>query len=126
MARRYLESVGELEERLNILLRQKSVLGDLARAQGEDQSRRQAQARATAEAIETAWKRLHRQRRLVTHSIARLPREEERTLLTLRYLGLHSYPDIAEILGYSQRQVYRIHQRAMMHMEALVEGTYGG
>ncbi len=126
MARRYLESVGEMEARLNILLRQKNVLGALALSQGEDQARRQAQARAVSQAIETAWSRLHRQRRLVDHCISRLPCQEERELLSLRYLSGLSYPDIAEILGYSQRQIYRIHRRAMLHMEALVEGSYGG
>jgi DNA-directed RNA polymerase specialized sigma subunit len=123
-ARRYLESVGEMEARLNMLLRQQAVLKGIAQAQGQDQPRREAQARAVAEAIQAAWQALHRQRRLVGHTISRLPREEERSLLSLRYLSCLGYPDIAEILGYSQRQVFRIHQRALMHLEALMDG-YG-
>lgn len=122
MARRYLESVGEMEARLNILMRRRSVLTGLSRAAGEDQDKRLAQARELAGGIEEAWKKLHRQRRLVAHSIGRLPREEERDLLSLRYLDGLSYPDIAEVLGYSQRQVFRIHQRALLHMEALTAG----
>lgn len=124
--RRYLESVGEMEDRLSRLLRQKQVLGALALSEGEDRALRQDQGRAAAGAIEAAWQKLHRQRRLLDHSIGRLPREEERTLLTLRYLKRLSYSEIAEILDYSERQVYRIHHRAVMHMQALVEGGYGG
>lgn len=124
MARGYLESVGEMEARLNMLLRQQRILSHMAQAEGQDQARREAQARAVADAIQATWRSLHRQRRLVGHSISRLPREEERNLLALRYLSCLSYPDIAEILGYSQRQVYRIHHQAIMHMEALADG-YG-
>ncbi|MDD4080057.1 MAG: sigma factor-like helix-turn-helix DNA-binding protein [Eubacteriales bacterium] len=122
----YLESVGCLEERLNILLRQQSVLFALARAEGENKSLRQAQSQTVGDAIQTAWKKLDRQRRLVAHSVSRLPREEERDLLSLRYLSRLSWPDIAEVLGYSQRQVFRIHQRALMHMEALAAGMEAG
>ena len=125
MARRYLESVGLMEDRLNILLRQQSVLAALAQAEGEDRKLRQAQSQALGEGIQSAWQKLHRQRRLVNHSIERLPREEERQLLFLRYLSRLSYPDIAEVLGYSQRQVFRIHHRALMHMEALAAGMEG-
>jgi len=125
MARQYLESVGLMEDRLNILLRQQSVLAALAQAEGEDRKLRQAQSQALGEGIQSAWQKLHRQRRLVNHSIERLPREEERQLLFLRYLSRLSYPDIAEVLGYSQRQVFRIHHRALMHMEALAAGMGG-
>ncbi len=126
MARRYLKSVGQYEERLNILLRQQSVLAALAQSEGEDAKRRQAQKEAVGNAIHAAWEKLHRQRRLLAHSIGRLPREEERELLSLRYLSSMSWPDIAEVLGYSQRQVYRIHHRALMHMEALAAGMEAG
>ena len=126
MARRYLKSVGQYEERLNILLRQQSVLAALAQAEGEDTNHRQAQKEALGSAIQAAWQKLHRQRRLVAHSIGRLPREEERDLLSLRYLSRMSWPDIAEVLGYSQRQAYRIHHRALMHMEALAAGMEAG
>lgn len=122
MTKRYLHSVGEMEGRLNSLLRHQAVLAGLAQAEGEDSERRQAQARDVGKAIQTTWQKLHRQRRLVAHAIGRLPQEEERKLLTLRYINCLSYPDIAEVLGYSQRQVFRIHHRAMMHMEALIEG----
>lgn len=122
MAKRYLETVGEMENRLNILMRQQGVLSALTEKPGEDVKKRQAQARAVGEAISDTWKKLHRQRRVVGHLVSRLPRQEEQLLLSLRYLSGLSYPDIAEILGYSERQVFRIHQRAILHLEALMAG----
>ena len=51
--------------------------------------------------------------------IDKLPDPQEREVLKLCYLsGLNTY-QIGEILGYSERHVYRIRHRALMHLEGL-------
>ena len=51
--------------------------------------------------------------------IDKLPDAQEREVLKLCYLsGLNTY-QIGEILGYSERHVYRIRHRALMHLEGL-------
>ena len=122
MAKRYLETVGEMENRLNILMRQQGVLSVLTEKPGEDVKKRQAQARAVGEAISDTWKSCTASAGWWAIWSAVGPGRRKQQLLSLRYLSGLSYPDIAEILGYSERQVFRIHQRAILHLEALMAG----
>ena len=46
-----------------------------------------------------------------------LTNADERLCLKLRYLDFCSWVDIAEKMAYSERQVYRLHDRAIAHID---------
>jgi len=55
-------------------------------------------------------------KRDIVKTIKAVPNVESRTLLELRYLCYKSWEQIAVDLGYSVRQIYRIHDRAVAKM----------
>lgn len=116
-------SVTEKQDKIGKLLRLQSALRDQAAGcAAEDpvvSSLRLAQARRLGEEILAAYKALERQTARVRRFIDRLPDEQERQVLKLCYLsGLHTRA-VGEILGFSERHVYRLRHRGLMHLEGL-------
>lgn len=117
----YLMSVVEKQEHIGKLLRLQSALrdqaADCAVADPVVSSLRLAQARRMGRDILAAYEALEKRTERVRRFIEKLPREEERQVLKLCYLsGLHTRA-VGEILGYSERHVYRIRHRGLMHLE---------
>jgi len=56
--------------------------------------------------------------------------EELLSILTLKYLSFNTFEEIAEILNYSERQIYRLHKKALneleLHKYKLVQATQIG
>ena len=50
-------------------------------------------------------------------AIDKLPEESERTVLRYRYLCGMTWAKIAERMNYEVRQIYRLHGRALQHIE---------
>lgn len=119
-ARKLLESIKEQNMRVDVLLRKKRKLAAQVSADDPLFEDRMAQSAALEKEIETAYLLLRHQTRCVSQLIDRLPVFEERETLTLRHIRLLGYPDIAEILGYCERQIYRIHHRALSRLETLL------
>lgn len=53
----------------------------------------------------------------IMSTINRVPDDRERALLELRYLSFQSWRYIADALGIHIRQVYRLHEEALEHVE---------
>jgi DNA-directed RNA polymerase specialized sigma subunit len=53
----------------------------------------------------------------IMKSINRVPDERERVVLELRYLAFKDWAAIADALGLHVRQVYRLHDEALKHIE---------
>ena len=47
------------------------------------------------------------------HAIDAVPNAEYRTLLSMRYLSIRSWQDIAESMGYNEKYVYELHGKAL-------------
>ena len=52
-------------------------------------------------------------RREIMHVIDEVPSDECRMLLSMRYLGMKSWTEIAEAMCYSEKYVYEIHGKAL-------------
>ena len=52
-------------------------------------------------------------RREIMHVIDEVPSNECRMLLSMRYLGMKSWTEIAEAMCYSEKYVYEIHGKAL-------------
>lgn len=53
----------------------------------------------------------------ITKAISRVPDARERVVLELRYLAFKDWASIADALGLHIRQVYRLHDEALKHIE---------
>ena len=69
---------------------------------------------------------LLRRRREIRELIARVPREELQSLLELRYLACLHWEEIALRLSYSLHYLYRLHNRALDAVDALLQEDTSG
>lgn len=53
----------------------------------------------------------------IMKDISRVPDARERVILELRYLAFKDWASIADALGLHVRQVYRLHDEALKHIE---------
>ena len=53
----------------------------------------------------------------IMKTISRVPDARERVVLELRYLAFKDWASIADALGLHVRQVYRLHDEALRHIE---------
>ena len=53
----------------------------------------------------------------IMQAISRVPDARERVVLELRYLAFKDWASIADALGLHIRQVYRLHDEALKHIE---------
>jgi DNA-directed RNA polymerase specialized sigma24 family protein len=53
----------------------------------------------------------------IMKAISRVPDDRERVVLELRYLAFKDWASIADALGLHIRQVYRLHDEALKHIE---------
>ncbi len=120
---RFLECAGECDEQLDKLLRLQGFLreeaGRLLAFDPGLAAHRMAQADELTRDILLIHDRYDLQVRRLRQFIERLPDQTEREVLKLCYLSRLRTEAAAGILGYSARQVYRIKQRAIMHLEGL-------
>ena len=63
---------------------------------------------------------LQAQAEIVT-AIDHLPNPVHRQLLLLRYIKFKPFPEVAEALGYSERQMFRLHGAALKDLEKRLE-----
>lgn len=118
-----MQEVGIRHGQIGKLLRLQSTLREQAAACRVSDpllhAHRLKQAEQLAEEILAAYAAYHQQAERVRRFIERLPDSDERETLKLCYLaGMHTQ-QAAEVLGYSERHLYRIKQRALMHLEGL-------
>lgn len=121
-AKEMLDSVRACNTRVDTLLRKKRKLLELSSRDEPLREDPAAQNALLEQEIAEAYRELSLKTRRVSRLIERLPLFEERETLQLRYIRLVRYPDIAEILGYCERQIFRIHSRAIKRLETLVAG----
>lgn len=53
----------------------------------------------------------------IMKAISRVPDDRERVVLELRYLAFKDWASIADAIGFHIRQVYRLHDEALKHIE---------
>ena len=53
----------------------------------------------------------------IMKAVSRVPDDRERVVLELRYLAFKDWASIADALGLHVRQVYRLHDEALRHIE---------
>ena len=53
----------------------------------------------------------------IMKAVSRVPDDRERVVLELRYLAFKDWASIADALGLHIRQVYRLHDEALKHIE---------
>ena len=121
-AKEMLDSVRACNTRVDTLLRKKRKLLELSSRDEPLREDPAAQNALLEQEIAEAYRELSLTTIRVSRLIERLPLFEERETLQLRYIRLVRYPDIAEILGYCERQIFRIHSRAIKRLETLVAG----
>lgn len=119
-AREHLESYGSLQQRIDRLTR------DLGQARRH--AREAAQPAHWQRRIKRLQEEIRKHRRLqgkkqqeLESLLARLPREDERQVLSLRYLGLYSYFEISQTLAYSERHIYRLHLSGMNWLDSIIK-----
>lgn len=85
---------------------------------------------AVLEKIEQAEERLNEEidayvdrKDAIRREIDRLDNADERLCMRLRYLDFLGWDAIAERMSFSERQIYRIHDRAVAHMEGYSNGA---
>ena len=121
-AKEMLDSVRACNTWVDTLLRKKRKLLELSSRDEPLREDPAAQNALLEQEIAEAYRELSLTTSRVSRLIERLPLFEERETLQLRYIRLVRYPDIAEILGYCERQIFRIHSRAIKRLETLVAG----
>ena len=53
----------------------------------------------------------------IMKAVSRVPDDRERVVLELRYLAFKDWASIADAIGLPVRQVYRLHDEALKHIE---------
>lgn len=118
-ARDLMEAYGQAVGRMNALVRVQTVLKRNAREEGPYQSLWQSQAENQEEKIARAHQKTQSFARQIEHALSRLPDPAQVQALTLRYLRLLPFHDIGEVMGYSERHVYRLIQKGLRSLDSL-------
>lgn len=124
-AQQFVETVAEYDRRLRHYLALQAWLQE--QLEECDDTSLGWQTRATlasrsqelSQGIEDAYQALAQQKRKVRHLIDRLPDRDERQALTLRFVDLMPHQKAAEAMYISERHLYRIQKKALMHLEGL-------
>ena len=66
------------------------------------------------------WTVLNQKRKVIEANINLMDMPEQRAVLRYRYLANKSWADIAGLLGYEERTVYRIHGKALLSYDKVV------
>lgn len=121
-ARERLESYTSLQYRMDRLTRE---LSQARRYIKETQQpvRWQIRARHLQDDIRQTNTLLFRRKKELEALLSRLPREEERQVLALRYLGLYSYDDISQTMAYSERHIYRLHLQGIQQLDSILQAA---
>ncbi len=61
------------------------------------------------------WRRMNLARKEIERRIKNLKSENEKDVLFYRYIAGYDWPEIAQKLRYSERQVHRFHGKALEH-----------
>lgn len=127
-ARAFLESFSHLVGQTNRLSREQATLARHAREGGPYRDLWQAQADAQAPRLALSHTLAQRRHQEIEQAIRRLPDAACARALTLRFLRLLPYMDIADILHYSERHVYRLIEKGIRMLDGLRTpgGTDGG
>ena len=64
------------------------------------------------------YQRLLQRQKEIDAAIRRIPDEEQRAVLEMRYLQQKSFASIAIRLSYEERQIYRLHKKGLCHIAA--------
>lgn len=64
------------------------------------------------------YQQLLQRQKEIDAAIRRVPDERHRAVLEMRYLQQKSFPSIAILLSYDERQIYRMHQKGLRHIAA--------
>lgn len=122
-AKRCLERLKEMDEAVGRLVREQTMLRRMSL--NENPIKIDAlleEARALSPQIEKAYQELERYRKQMSHQLERLPDPEERKALHLHYFKFMRIFEIAYVLNYSDRHIFRLLKRGLMHLEALLDG----
>ena len=118
--RELLESYGKLLDKLFGLAQETAICRKRAR-NGEDNF---AYWRRKAELLELEARRLNRlinlRRQQLNQMLQKLPNENHRQVLELRYISLMGYRDISKAMYTSLRQLYRYHTRGIQCLDSLI------
>ncbi len=118
-ARETLESFGGLVDQLDRFQSELALCRIHAQEDTRSPERWQRRIRALQADIRR-HRRLCRSRQgEIERLLSTLPDETMRTVLALRYLNLFSYAEISEVLHFSLRHIYRIHQQAAARLQAM-------
>lgn len=114
-AERYLTTIREDDCRIGELVRLQTVMSGAA-----SPSERVLKDRQHLETqITKVYKENHAARKRAQRLIDKLPDPAERQVLTMFYLQKLTVGETAEVMGFSPRHLYRVKQRALMHLEGL-------
>lgn len=124
-AERLLCSFRDLEEDIDRMLRlqrwhtRELESEELSPARRELLTREQKRLRAS---IAKGYRQHAFRLKAITRLLDRLPEKAEREALRLHYLSRMRVEDAAELLGYSERHLYRLRSRALERLDALLKG----
>ncbi|MBA4538460.1 DUF1492 domain-containing protein [Bacillus aquiflavi] len=139
-AKEYLSQAFQLDQRINSKLEQVSMLRELALRttsvlqDDKVQSTKQQSPMENAlvnlmsleEEINDDIDQLVDLKRELTTFIAEIANPSHRILLELRYLGGSTWDEVAAIMGYDVRWVYRLHRKALKEINELLKNNTVG
>ncbi len=136
-AKDYLSQAFQLDQRINSKLEQVTMLRDLALRttsvlqDDKVQSSKQQSPMENAlvklmsleEEINDDIDQLIDLKRELTMFVAEIENPSHRLLLELRYLGESTWEEVAAIMGYDIRWVYRLHRKALKETNELLQSS---
>lgn len=139
-AKEYLSQAFQLDQRINSKLGQVSMLRDLAlkttsvlQADKVQSTKQQSPMESALvklisleEEINDDIDQLIDLKRELANFVAEIENPSYRLLLELRYLGGSTWEEVAAMMGYEVRWVYRLHRKALKDAENLLKRTLVG
>ncbi|MEC1771928.1 DUF1492 domain-containing protein [Schinkia azotoformans] len=136
-AKEYLSQAFKLDQRINCKLEQVSVLRDLAlkttsvlqddKVQGTKQRSPMENAlvklMSLEEEINDDIDQLIDLKRELAAFVSKIENSSYRLLLELRYLSGSTWEEVAAIMGYDLRWIYRLHRKALKEANELLESS---
>ncbi|MDQ0154172.1 DUF1492 domain-containing protein [Robertmurraya andreesenii] len=136
-AKEYLSQAFKLDQRINCKLEQVSVLRDLAlkttsvlqddKVQGTKQRSPMENAlvklMSLEEEINDDIDQLIDLKRELAAFVSKIENSSHRLLLELRYLSGSTWEEVAAIMGYDLRWIYRLHRKALKEANELLESS---
>lgn len=139
-AKEYLSQAFQLDQRINSKLEQVSMLRDLALKTTSVLQEDKVQSTKQQSPMENALVKLMSLeeeinddidwlidlKRELTAFVAEIANPSHRLLLELRYLGGSTWDEVAAIMGYDVRWVYRLHRKALKEADEQLAKTSAG